>query len=332
MLTRPSYSIALAPSREIVQHARLAASLGYQRVWIFDSPALYGDVWIAIARVAEAVPDIGLASGVAVTSLRHPVVTASAIATIEDLAPGRLWAYFGTGFTARRAMGKRPVKWSDLATYIRQLRGLLRGEIVDIEGEPCRLLYSPGFGPARPIRVPIGLAPIGPKGMAVSRELADGVILIAPPGANGERWPHCALLANGSVLDPGEDHTSRRLIEAAGPAYAAGLHALWEWARDIVPTMPGGPGWLESIEAEQPDGRRHLAVHEGHLVAVTDHDRPAVEAAGAAILSTGWTGDAASVAARMDAVGAEGITEVVYGPAGPDIARELKAFASAAQS
>jgi 5,10-methylenetetrahydromethanopterin reductase len=132
--------------------------------------------------------------------------------------------------------------------------------------------------------------------MAVSRELADGVILIAPPGANGERWPHCALLANGSVLDPGEDHTSRRLIEAAGPAYAAGLHALWEWARDIVPTMPGGPGWLESIEAEQPDGRRHLAVHEGHLVAVTDHDRPAVEAAGEAILSTGWTGDAASSA------------------------------------
>ena len=95
--------------------------------------------------------------------------------------------------------------------------------------------------------------------------------------------------------------------------------------------MPGGPEWLERIEAEQPDGRRHLAVHEGHLVAVTDRDGPAVEAAGGAILGTGWTGDAASVAARMDAVGAEGITEVVYGPAGPDIARELKAFAAAAQ-
>ena len=314
-----------------MQHARLAASLGYQRVWIFDSPALYGDVWIALARVAEAVPDVGLATGVAVTSLRHPVVTASAIATIEDLVPGRLWAYFGTGFTARMTMGKRSVKWSDLATYVRQVRGLLRGEIVDIEGAPCRLLYSPGFGPDRPINVPIGLAPMGPKGMAVSRELADGVIVTTPPGATGERWPHCALLVNGSVLNPGEDHTSRRLIEAAGPVYATGFHAMWEWARDIVPSMPGGPEWLERIENEQPDGRRHLAVHEGHLVAVTDRDGPAVEAAGGAILGTGWTGDAASVAARMDAVGAEGITEVVYGPAGPDIARELKAFASAAQ-
>ena len=52
--------------------------------------------------------------------------------------------------------------------------------------------------------------------------------------------------------------------------------------------------------------------------------------AGEAILGTGWTGDAASVAARLDAVGAQGISEVVYCAAGPDIGRELEAFAAAA--
>jgi 5,10-methylenetetrahydromethanopterin reductase len=330
MTTRPAYSVALPPSREVTQHARAAAELGYSRVWVFDSPALYGDVWVALARIAESVEGIGLATGVAVPSLRHPMVTASAIATIEELAPGRLWAYFGTGFTARFTMGKPSVKWADLATYIEQVRGLLRGDVVEIEGAACQMIHSPGWGPPRPITVPLGLAPIGPKGLAVSRRLADGVILTAPLEEAERHWQHAALLVNGSVLDPGESHDSLRLAEAAGPAYVTGFHALSKWAPDLVAGAPGGPEWLERLEAERPEGERHLVVHEGHLVTVTERDRPLLDVAGERILGTGWTGDAASVAARMDAVGAKGISEVVYCAAGPDIRRELEAFAAAA--
>src|SRR3984957_19903511 len=163
MSTRPAYSVALPPSKEVTAHARAAAELGYSRVWVFDSPSLYGDVWVALARIAEAVPRIGLATGVAVPSLRHPMVTASAIATIEELTPGRLWAYFGTGFTARFAMGKRGVRWAELASYVGQVRGLLRGEVVDIDNEACQMLHAPGCGPPRPIGVPLGVAPIGPN-------------------------------------------------------------------------------------------------------------------------------------------------------------------------
>ena len=329
---RPSYSVALPPSRDVVGHARLAARLGYERIWLFDSPALYGDVWIGLMRIAEAVPDIGLATGVAVPSLRHPMVTASAIATLEEFAPGRLWAYFGTGFTARFAMGKRGMRWADLANYVEQVRGLLNGDVVEIDGEACQMLHSPDLAPPRPIRVPMGLAPIGPKGTAVSRQMVDGVILTAPPGASEPPWPRAALLVNGSVLDPGEDHRSPRVIEAVGPAYVTGLHALASWAPALVESVPGGADWLRVQEGERPESQRHLAVHEGHLVTITDRDRPLINAAGTLILDTGWTGEAASIAARMDEVGAAGIDEVVYGPAGPDIARELEAFASAAQA
>jgi 5,10-methylenetetrahydromethanopterin reductase len=329
---RPGYSVALPPSRDVVEHARLAARLGYERVWLFDSPSMYGDIWVAVARVAEAVPDIGVATGVAVTSLRHPMVTASAIATIEELTPGRLWAYFGTGFTARFAMGKRGVRWTELATYVGQVRGLLRGEVVEIDKDACQMLHVPGFGPARPIAVPLGVAPIGPKGFAVARELADGVILTSPAGNEDRHWQHAALLTNGSVLDPGEDYRSPRLLNAAGPAYVTGFHALASWSPDLVQGAPGGAEWLRRIKAERPERERHLAVHEGHLVTVTERDQPLLAAAGEQILETGWTGDAASIAARMAAVGAVGITEVVYGPAGPDIERELEAFAIAARS
>jgi 5,10-methylenetetrahydromethanopterin reductase len=329
---RPAYSVALPPSRDVVEHARLAARLGYQRVWLFDSPAMYGDLWVAVARVAEGVPNIGVATGVAVTSLRHPMVTASAIATIEELAPGRLWAYFGTGFTARFAMGKRGVRWAELATYVSQVRGLLRGDVVEIDSEACQMLHVPGCGPARPIDVPLGVAPIGPKGFAVAHELADGVILTAPVGNEDRHWEHAALLTNGSVLDPGEDCRSPRLLNAAGPAYVTGFHALASWSPELVQGASGGAEWLRRIEAERPERERHLAVHEGHLVTVTKRDQLLLDAAGDQILETGWTGDIASVAARMAAVGAAGITEVVYGPAGPDIPRELEAFAAGARS
>jgi 5,10-methylenetetrahydromethanopterin reductase len=65
-------------------------------------------------------------------------------------------------------------------------------------------------------------------------------------------------------------------------------------------------------------------------VTVTQRDHALLDEAGDGLLATGWTGNAASISARMGAVGAEGISEVVYCPAGSDIERELDAFAAAA--
>jgi 5,10-methylenetetrahydromethanopterin reductase len=327
---RPAYSCAFPPSARIVDHARTAEQLGYRRIWLFDSPALYGDVWMALGRVAEATRRIGLGTGVAIPSLRHPLATASAIATVEELSPGRLVAAFGTGFTARLAMGRKPMKWADLARYVRQVRALLAGEVVEVDGAPCQMLHVPGWGPPRPIEVPLWVAPGGPKGFEVARSLADGVIVSAVPDRQEGAWGSVALLVFGTVVRPGEDHTGRRLIEAAGPCYATGFHAAWEYSPEALGRLPGGSEWLARVEADRPPGERHLAVHEGHLTVVTDRDRPAVEAAGPAILGAGWTGAAASIAARFDDVGAAGVTEVVYMAAGPDIPGELEAFAAAA--
>jgi 5,10-methylenetetrahydromethanopterin reductase len=95
--------------------------------------------------------------------------------------------------------------------------------------------------------------------------------------------------------------------------------------------MPGGAEWRARVEAERPEGARHLAVHEGHVVTVTERDRAVLDAAGAAILGSGWTGDRAGVRARIEQAEEQGLTEVIYTPAGPDIPRELEAFASVAE-
>lgn len=329
MATTLRLACAFAPSIDLPEHARLAEALGYERVWVYDSPPLYGDVWITLARIAAATDHIGVGAGVAVPFLRHPMVTASAIATMEQLAPGRLAVGFGTGYTAARAMGRKPMRWADVANYVGQVRGLLAGDVVDVDGHHCRMIHSPGYGPPRPIDVPISIAVMGPKGFEVARQVGDGVIVVNPPGA-GE-WTTCTLMCSGTVLDPGEDIRTPRVVETVGVGYATALHGLYEMAPGVVESLPGGGEWIASLEGEVGPEDRHWAVHEGHLVTITDRDRPAVQQAGEALPQFGWVvaDDRETVRKKVAEAVAGGVTEVAYSPVGPDIARELRAFAAA---
>jgi 5,10-methylenetetrahydromethanopterin reductase len=228
-------------------------------------------------------------------------------------------------------MGQKPMRWSDLAVYLRQVRGLLAGDVVDVDGQACEMLHPPGFGPPRPIRTPLWVAPSGPKGFRMARQLpADGVVLSGLPGADDQGWPDSAMLAWGTVVRPGEDHTTPRVVDAAGPWFATSFHALWEFQPDALDLVPGGAVWRDAMLASRPDDERHLAVHAGHVVTVSDRDRAAIVAAGPAILGSGWTGDAATVRARIEEAARAGVEEIIYAPAGPAIPDELDAFRSAA--
>jgi 5,10-methylenetetrahydromethanopterin reductase len=330
--SRPALSCVFPPGPRVVEYARDAERLGYHRIWLYDSPALYGDVWISLARIADATERIGLGTGVAIPSLRHPMVTASAIADIERSAPGRLVVAVGTGFTGRLAMGARPMRWADLVAYVDQARRLLAGEVVTVQGGRCQMLHAQGWAPPRPIDTPVLVAPAGPKGYAAARDLGvPGVVVPALPRPQDRDpgWEICGLLVSGTVVRPGEDHTSRRLTDAIGPHYATAYHGIWEFAPAMLADLPGGADWLARIEAEREPGERHLAVHEGHLTVVTPRDLPLLTQAGERILQTGWTGDAGAVRARFDEAGAAGVTEVLYMAAGPDIPGELAAMADA---
>lgn len=320
-------SCALPPSAAITEHARHAEQLGYHRVWVFESPALHTDLWIALARVAAATERIGLGAGVAVAGLRHPMVTASAAASVAELAPGRLTVAFGTGYTARRVLGQRPVRVVDLVGEVRQVRSLLAGQVVDIDGKPCQMRQLPGFGPARPIDVPIWLAASGPRAIAAASDLeAPGVLVTDTPDRS---WRECALLRFGTVLRPGEDHTTPRVLDAAGPGWASIVHAIWERTPEAVGDIPGGSRWRADLEAQRPPEQRHLDVHQGHLTTLTSRDRDLATAAGPALLAPGWTGTPEQLLDRAAQAFRSGVTEIVYAPAGGDISSELTAYAKA---
>jgi alkanesulfonate monooxygenase SsuD/methylene tetrahydromethanopterin reductase-like flavin-dependent oxidoreductase (luciferase family) len=46
-------SRAFAPSIDTPAHVQHAEDLGYDRAWLYDSPALYHDVFMTLARTAE---------------------------------------------------------------------------------------------------------------------------------------------------------------------------------------------------------------------------------------------------------------------------------------
>jgi 5,10-methylenetetrahydromethanopterin reductase len=314
-------SCALVPSPRVPEQAALAEKLGYERVWLADSPALYGDVWIAVAEAARATRRIGLGTSVLIPSLRHVVATAAAIAHVEALAPGRLRVAFGTGFTGRRMLGKKALPLARLETYVRQLRALLAGEEVEVDGALCRLMHPKGVTAPLPLRTPIWLAANGAKGAALAQRIGDGLICagVVPPGAKD-----AAMLAMGTVLQGGETLASPSVLERIGPAIAVVWHGTYEALGAGVDNLPGGKGWRAEIELF-PAASRHLHVHEGHLVELTERDRRnlAPELAG-----TTFSGTAAQLRERAAALEAQGVAELVYWPIG-DVAGELERMRAA---
>lgn len=320
-------SCCLPPSKDAPAYARLAEELGFDGIYLYDSPALYGDVWMCLGLIARETSRITIGTGVAIPSLRHPMVTASAIASIEELAPGRLVCGFGVGYTGRLTMGQKAMRWDDMRRFFVQLRALLRGETVEIDGGMCQMIHSPGFAPGRPIEVPLIAAVSGPKGLAVAREVANGIFCDGRGGIE-RGFDRALLFTFGTVLDPGDDHTTPHVRASAGAFYVTGFHGLWEMAPQMIEARPGGTEWRARIEAERPANERHLAVHEGHLVAITERDKPLLERAGPALLDTGWVGNDEKIQGHLAEAAKQGATEIVMGMAG-DIPRELRAFARA---
>jgi len=314
-------SCAFPPRPDLPELVRVAEDLGYTRAWVYDSPALFGDVWMALARCADATERIGLGPAVLVPSLRHPMVNAAAVATLEQLAPGRTAVALGTGFTGRFVLGQKPMTWAATETYLRQFIGLLHGDTVEVDGAPVKMIHPDGYVADRPVRTPILIGANGPKGLAIAEDLgADGVVSIfgAQPG-----WDWCSLLAYGTVLDDGEALDSPRVMDAAGPGAAVVFHGIYEAGPEMLDAMDGGPEWRAAVEAF-PERERHLHTHEQHFVAMTDRDRASVT--GELIGATTWTAPADELRQRLSDAAASGVSEFMYAPMGSDIPRELRAM------
>jgi 5,10-methylenetetrahydromethanopterin reductase len=157
---------------------RRAETLGWDAALQPDSQLRRRDTYVLLAAAARATERIVLGPLLANPVNRHPTVTASSIATIDELAPGRTIIGWGVGDTAVRLAGLRPARVKELEAGTRLMRALLDGEPVEVGAE--RLATLPHHRP-----VPIWIAAGGPKTLRMAGGVADGVFIrVGTHGAN----------------------------------------------------------------------------------------------------------------------------------------------------
>src|SRR5436190_14860726 len=122
------FGVFVATKIDDWQLIREAEALGYDRAWVADSQMIWSDCYATLALAAARTKRIKLGTGVAVAGTRIAPVTASAIASINQIAPGRVFLGLGTGHTAMRTMGHDQMGLREFKDYVRVVRDLLDGK------------------------------------------------------------------------------------------------------------------------------------------------------------------------------------------------------------
>jgi alkanesulfonate monooxygenase SsuD/methylene tetrahydromethanopterin reductase-like flavin-dependent oxidoreductase (luciferase family) len=267
-----------------------AENLGYGHAWVTDSPMIRSNCWAVLALAAQATRTMRLCTGVNVPGLRQAPAVANGIATINRLAPGRCVLGLGTGHTAVRMLGQRPMKLAPFRDYVRVVQALLRGDEVDhtVNGETHRIRFQMREHKFIDVDhpIPVYIAAFGPKAQALAGEVGDGLISGLPRGGTipemlanarqgaaraGRTLPpdfYVSAMVTLAMLRPGEPVDSERMIAEYGAAVITGLHYLvarhLETGED--PPAYARPVWTAYVEwlNEAPPDVRHQRLHASH--------------------------------------------------------------------
>lgn len=328
------FGIALPTAADSWKIVQRAEELGFSHAWFYDTQMLSADCFVAMGAAAVNTRRIRLGTGVLVPSNRIAPVTANAIATLNQLAPGRIDFGVGTGFTARRAMGFGAMKIKAMETYIAQVYGLLRGEIVEfeMEGERKKIRFLnpelPLFNTKDPIK--LHLSAFGPRTRALTAKLDAGWIDFVGNIEAGIRevqamrtaWTEAGraigdleatAFAVGCVLADGEPADSPRAMAQAGPRAAVMLHRAADEAISglkpgiAISSRPEVGGYVELARSFEPRDAPYLQNHRGHLMFVKPEEKRFVTAE--LIRSTTFTASEREIIGRIEALGDAGYTQ-----------------------
>ncbi|WP_328868721.1 LLM class flavin-dependent oxidoreductase [Streptomyces sp. NBC_00287] len=171
--------VVLAAHPGVEDLAVQAEELGLHSIWVNDTPMLHGDPFVALSLCAKATRRIRLGIGVTSPALRSAPAAASALASLNALAPGRIICGIGTGNTARRTLGMRPTTTATLENFTTALQDLCAGRPTPYrEGNRVRTIQFLHTGTHVNTTDPIEfvVAALGPKAAAVAGRRNTGLI------------------------------------------------------------------------------------------------------------------------------------------------------------
>ena len=284
--------VCMAAKIDDIDYAVLAESLGYSHLWVADSQMIWSDCYATLALIASQTSTMKIGTGVAIAGTRQASVTAAAHATINRLAPGRVFCGIGTGNTAMRVMGHRPMPIAEFDAHLAELRTLLDGEEANMSWRGRdrfvrHLMPRDGFVNFEP-KMPIYVSGFGPRAVALAAKHADGLVISVSPNEESVARVWARLQAAASdlgraigpenfltatlttmfVLDEGEAVDSARVREGVGAFAIAGLHYAYEQWRDagrpaMKPRYDFWDDYVALVERADPE-RIHQRIHEGH--------------------------------------------------------------------
>ena len=164
----------LSDSLEIVRRAEEA---GADRIWMAEHMG-YREAVVACTAYALSTETATVIPTAISPYLWHPMPTAMSLATLADVAPGRVGVAVGVGnplFLGESGVEPvRPVR--AVREFVECLRALWTGEAVAYDGGFFRLSGARmSFSPPDPI--PIYIAATGPQMLRLTGRIADGVVL-----------------------------------------------------------------------------------------------------------------------------------------------------------
>lgn len=167
------------PYWKLAAYAIQAENSGFDNLWITDH---YGNrnVYVTLAAAAIYTNKITFGTGVTNPWMVNPVITAQAIATLNELAPGRVVLGMGAGDkTTLEAVGIEMGKpLAAVREAIEMFRKLTNGEKVAFQGEVFKAAGAK-FNFKIANRIPVYVGAQGPKMLEMAGKIGDGVLINA---------------------------------------------------------------------------------------------------------------------------------------------------------
>ena len=168
------FGFTLKPEHDIertLDLTRRAEAAGFEYGWLFDSHVLWRDPYPLLTLMAGVTSELRMGTCVTNPGTREPTVTASSLATLDEISEGRMDLGIGRGDSARRVLGKPPITLKHTEEAIRVIRSLVAGETIEYEGTDLHFPWTRGW------TLPVWVAGYGPMAIAMTGRVADGIIL-----------------------------------------------------------------------------------------------------------------------------------------------------------
>jgi F420-dependent oxidoreductase-like protein len=248
---------------ELVPLVQEAERLGYDSVWAAE--AWGTDAVTVLAWLAASTSRIKIGSAIMQMPGRSPANTAMTAATLDLMSGGRFILGLGTS-GPQVVEGWHGQPWGKplgkTREYVEIVRTALRRETVEHEGEHYRIPYdgpgATGLGKPlkmmlRPLRadIPIYLAAIGPKNVALAAEIADGwlPIFVDPDRFDDAFGPSIAGARDGFEIAAtvtvlvGDDVEALR--DSLKPYFALYIGGMGAKGRNFYNALVSRYGWEE---------------------------------------------------------------------------------------